>query len=57
MNPSDQPGFFWKAYNSANEHFERFRFPNVPGPSAYEESILSFLEDLGYEREGFTFFR
>jgi hypothetical protein len=57
MNPSCQPELFWKAYNSANEHFGRYRFPNVPGPSAYEENILSFLKDLGYEREDFTFFR
>ena len=41
LNPFGQPELFWKAYNSANEYFGRYRFQNVPDPSAYEETSLS----------------
>jgi hypothetical protein len=51
-----QPELFWRAYRSAHEHFGGYRFPSIPSPSAHQENVLSFLEDLGYEREDFTFF-
>lgn len=53
---SPQPDLFWRAYKSAGEHFGSYRFPDFPTPSTHQENILSFLEDLGYEREDFTFF-
>jgi hypothetical protein len=54
MHSTSQSESFWKAYHSAIEYFGRYRFPSIPAPSAYEENILSFLEDLGYEREDFV---
>ena len=47
---------FWKAYHSAQEHFGRCGFRSIPTPSSYEDTILSFLEALGYQREDFIFF-
>jgi hypothetical protein len=54
MYSSSQSESFCKAYHSATEYFESYRFPNIPAPSVHEESVLSFLEDLGYEREDFV---
>ncbi len=56
INICRQTEFFWKAYHSAQKHFERYCFESIPTPSAYKEDILSFLEDLGYQREDFIFF-
>jgi hypothetical protein len=56
LNPDSQPELFWKAYASANGHFGGYRFPNIPTPSNHEANAFSFLEDLGYKREDFTFF-
>jgi hypothetical protein len=56
MNPLGQPELFRKACNSANEHFGSYRFPNMPTPFVHEDNVLSFLKDLGYEREDFEFF-
>ena len=47
---------FWKSYHSAQKHFGKYGFQSIPVPSSYEEDILSFLEDLGYQREDFMFF-
>ena len=51
-----QTEFFWNAYHSARDHFEGYHFPSIPGPSSYENDILSFLEALGYQKEDFIFF-
>jgi len=53
---SQQPDLLWKAYCSAGKHFGSYHFPNIPVPSCHEENILSFLGDLGYDVEDFTFF-
>jgi hypothetical protein len=56
INIHRQTEFFWKAYHSAQKHFDKYSFRSIPAPSSYQEDILSFLEDLGYERHGFIFF-
>jgi hypothetical protein len=56
INLSHQTEAFWKAYGSAQKHFDKYSFRCIPGSSSYQEDILSFLEDLGYERHGFIFF-
>jgi hypothetical protein len=56
INVDYQSEFFWEAYHLAQKHFGRYGFRSVPVPSSYQEDILSFLEDLGYERQGFIFF-
>lgn len=56
MDSFGQPELFWKAYHSSNKHFGNYRFPNIPTPSVHEENILSFLEELGYQKEDFMFF-
>jgi hypothetical protein len=56
INVHHQPEFFWKAYHSAQKHFDKYSFRSIPAPSSYQEDILSFLEDLGYERHAFIFF-
>jgi hypothetical protein len=53
---SQQPDLFWMAYHSARKHFGSYCLPNTPVPSRHEENILSFLADLGYDIEDFTFF-
>jgi hypothetical protein len=53
---SRQPDLFWRAYHSASNHFGNYCFRNIPNPCSHEENVLSFLEDLGYETEDFTFF-
>jgi hypothetical protein len=56
INIHRQTEFFWKAYHSAQKHFDKYSFRSIPAPSSYQEDIPSFLEDLGYERQGFIFF-
>lgn len=46
---------FWKAYNSARKHFGKYSFQFVPSSSIYEEDVLSFLGDLGYQKKYFVF--
>ena len=53
---SQQPDLFWRAYHSASKHFGSYYFPNIPVASCHEENILSFLGDLGYDVDDFTFF-
>ena len=56
MITSPQTNSFWKAYHSAQKHFERYGFRSIPAPASYKEDILSFLEALGYQKEEFIFF-
>jgi hypothetical protein len=56
INTSRETESFWEAYHSARKHFGRYSFHSIPTPSSYEEDILSFLEDLGYQRQDFMFF-
>jgi hypothetical protein len=56
INNYPQTEFFWKAYHSAQKHFDKYSFRSIPAPSSYKEDILSFLEALGYQREDFKFF-
>jgi hypothetical protein len=51
-----QTEFFWKAYHSAQKHFDKYSVRSIPASSSYQEDILSFLEALGYQREDFIFF-
>ena len=45
-----------KSYQSAQEHFGKYGSQTIPTPSVYKEDILSFLEDLGYQKQDFVFF-
>lgn len=56
MTTFRQTDSFWKAYHLAQKHFGRHGFRSIPTSSSYEENILSFLEDLGYQKEDFIFF-
>ncbi len=56
INVCRQTEFFWKAYHSAQIHFDKYSSPSIPDPSSYKEDILSFLETLGYQKEDFIFF-
>ena len=56
INTFCQTEFFWKAYHLAQKYFGIHGIRSIPTPSAYEENILSFMEDLGYQRENFMFF-
>ena len=56
INFDRQTEFFKMSYQSAQEHFGKYRFKTIPTPSSYREDILSFLEDLGYEKQDFLFF-
>ena len=56
FNPDYQTEFFWKSYHSAQKHFGKYGFQSIPDPSSYREDILSFLEDLGYQKQDFVFF-
>jgi len=47
---------FRKSYRSAQKHFGKYGFQTMPTPSVYKKDILSFLEDLGYEKKDFVFF-
>jgi len=55
LNPYRQSEFFWKAYYSAQKHFGDYHFHAIPTPLTYEENVLSFLEDLGYQKLDFMF--
>jgi len=55
INPNQQPEFFWMAYCSAQKHFGGYGFHAIPPSLTYEESVFSFLEDLGYKRRDFRF--
>jgi hypothetical protein len=56
INIHRQTKFFWKAYHSAQKHFDKYSFRSIPAPSSYQEDILFLLEDLGYQKEDFVFF-
>jgi hypothetical protein len=56
INVDRQTEFFWKAYQSAQKHFDQYSFHSIPTPPSYKKDILSFLKDLGYPREDFVFF-
>ena len=56
INFDHQPEFFRKSYQSAQRHFGEYGFPSIPAPSSYRDDILSFLEDLGYQKQDFLFF-
>jgi hypothetical protein len=56
INVDYQSEFFWEAYHLAQKHFGGYGFRSIPAPASYQEDILSFLEDLRYERDGFIFF-
>ena len=47
---------FSRAFRTAEERFRKYSFQSIPASSAYEENILSFLEELGYPRKAFLFF-
>ena len=47
---------FRKSYQSAQKHFGKYGFQTIPAPSSYQEDVLSFLEDLGYQKQDFLFF-
>jgi hypothetical protein len=51
-----QTKFFRKSYQSAQRHFGKYGFQTIPAPSFYRDDILSFLEDLGYQKQDFLFF-
>jgi hypothetical protein len=48
--------YFKKSYQSAQKHFGTYGSQTIPAPSSYREDILSFLEDLGYQKQEFLFF-
>ena len=56
MNLDRQTESFLLSYQSAQKHFEKYGFQKIPTPSSYREDILSFLEDLGYQKQDFVFF-
>jgi hypothetical protein len=45
-----------KSYQSAQKYFGKYGFQTIPAPPVYREDILSFLEDLGYQKQDFLFF-
>jgi hypothetical protein len=56
IEPRSQSEFLGKAYHAAQTYFGNYRSSSVPTPADYADRILSFLEDLGYKRNDFTFF-
>jgi len=50
-----QTDFFRKSYQAAQEHFGKYSFQTIPAPSVYKEDVLSFLEDLSYQKQDFLF--
>jgi hypothetical protein len=56
INTRSQSESFWEAYSSAQKYFGNYSSSSIPTPSDYKEDILSFLESLGYRKEGFMFF-
>lgn len=55
-NMLHQADSFRKAVRSAETHFGKHGFESLLIRSSYEESVLSLLEDLGYQGEDFMFF-
>ena len=55
LNLNRQSDFFWKAYLSAQKSFGAYDIRRIPSAAAYEEDVLTFLEDLGYQRRDFIF--
>lgn len=51
-----QAEYLRKSYQSAQKHFGKYGSQTIPAPSSYKEDILSFLEDLGYQKQDFLFF-
>lgn len=47
---------FRKSYQSAQRHFGKYAVQSIPAPTSYQENILSFLEDLGYQKPDFVFY-
>ncbi|HVP77967.1 MAG TPA: hypothetical protein VMV04_08720, partial [Thermodesulfobacteriota bacterium] len=56
INLDDQTEFFKASYQSAQKRFGKYGSQTIPTPSVYKEDILSFLEDLGYQKQDFVFF-
>jgi hypothetical protein len=56
INLDRQTEGFLKSYQSAQKHLGKYGFQTMPTPSSYKEDILSFLEDLGYQKQDFVFF-
>ncbi len=56
INIDDRSEFFWEAYRLAHKHFGGYSFHSIPNAASYQEDILSFLGDIGYQREDFMFF-
>jgi hypothetical protein len=48
-------GDFQKALEAARRHFQKIGYPSIPSSSCYKKNIFSFLEDLGYLSQEFTF--
>jgi hypothetical protein len=51
-----QTEYFWRSYQSAQKYFRKYDLQSIPSPFSYREDILSFLEDLGYQKQDFVFF-
>ncbi len=56
INVNDRSEFFWEAYHLARKHFGSYGIRFIPTTASYQEDILSFLGDLGYQSEDFIFF-
>ena len=56
INLYGQSENFWKAFEAARRHFQKYGYPSIPSSFRYGENILYFLEDLGYFGEEFIFF-
>ena len=56
INLDHQTEFFKKSYQSAQRHFGQYGFQSIPASCSYKEDILSFLQDLGYQKRDFLFF-
>jgi hypothetical protein len=55
-NMLHQTDSFRKAVRSAEAHLGKYCLQSLPTPSSYEDSVLSLLRELGYERKDFVFF-
>jgi hypothetical protein len=56
VDPGRQTELFWKVYDLVKKHFGGYHLSHIPTSSNHEANVFSFLDDLGYEREDFTFF-
>jgi hypothetical protein len=56
INFDHQTEFFRKSYQSTQKHFGDYGCQTIPAPSSYQEDVLSFLEDLGYQKQDFLLF-